>query len=395
MALGAGRRLRRQADNPLPGDPALQDNVDSWRRGMNADMRGAGGEYQADRAGMGSALAGLQGLADGTGPSLAQEQLASQSEKNIAATMAAMGSARGGNLNAAQIGAATAGVGMAQDTNAAAAELRASEQINALNAAGGLASTMAGMSSGRQMDFAGMSQQALLEQYGMANQREMARAGMVADRLDSRQRNATNWANFGLNAAHEVLGNAATFSDERVKCKIKGGPSIAAALAAMGEDDGTELELGPGDGKRALVDELLEGEYDEDDDEHPDGPLGVVMGFFSPAQRKGAAEEMSRVRPFSFEYDEDAQAHGMPEGEIVGVMAQDLERAGPRGRGAVYEHPAGPKALHPAKSIGLALAATADHEERMRKLEQLLGIDARDPDAVVVLEPSGKAEGRG
>jgi hypothetical protein len=376
MALGTGRQLRREANNPLPGDPAMENQLDAQRRAMGDAGGIAGNQYQDDRVGMGTALAGLQGLADGTGPSLAQEQLAGQSEKNVAATMAAMGSARGGNLNAAQMNAATAGVGMAQETNQAMAELRAREQIDALNASGSLASTMAGMSNSRELDFAGMGQQALLEQYGMANQREMSRAGMVADRLDARNRNGMSWANFGLNAAGQALGVGATFSDKRVKHNIKANPSIARALAALGEDDG-ELELccGGGEGP-TLVDELLEGEYGDipEYDEHPDGPLGVVMGFFSPAQRRGAADEMGRVRPYSFEYDGEAKALGMPDGELPGVMAQDLERAGPRGKAAVYDHPAGPKALHPAKSIGLALATAADHEERMRKLEQLLGL---------------------
>ena len=372
MALGTGRKLRREANDPLSGDPAMQEGVDSWRRGINADMRGSSGDYQQDRAGMGTALEGLQGLADGTGPSLAQTQLANQSEKNIAATMAAMGSARGGNLNAAQMGAATAGVGMAQDTNQAMAELRAREQIDAINASGNLAATMAGMSSGRQMDFAGMSQDALMQQYDMANQREMARAGLVADRLNQRSQNAMSWGKFGLNALGQIaggIGSAATggaaagataFSDERVKCNVKPAPSLASILASMGDDDAGEGSCG-----------CEHGMEDEDEDEDP---ISVVLGFFSPTQRKGAADEMSRVKPYSFEYDDVAKAHGMPDGEVMGVMAQDLEKAGPRGRSAVYDHPAGPKALHPAKSIGLALAASADHEERMRKLERMLGI---------------------
>lgn len=406
MALGAGRRLRREADNPLPGDPAMQNQLDAQRRGMGDASGIAGNQYQQDRAGMSTALAGLEGLANGTGPSLAQEQLANQSEKNIAATMAAMGSARGGNLNAAQMGAATAGVGMAQETNQAMAELRAREQIDALNASGGLASAMAGMSTGRQMDFAGMGQQALLAGYDMANQREMTRAGMVADRLDQRNKNRLDWTKFGFNAAGHVLGaagsaatggaaaGASAFSDVRVKCKIKDAPSIAAVLASMGEDDEDEdggCEICGPSCKCGVIDELLSSYEEGVDDDDDDGPLGAVMGYFSPGQRAGASDEMSRVKPYTFEYDEQAKAHGMPEGEIVGVMAQDLERAGPRGRAAVYEHPAGPKALHPAKSIGLALAAAADHEGRMRKLESMLGIDPHDPSAVVVVNPSGKA----
>ncbi|MCA9656352.1 MAG: tail fiber domain-containing protein [Myxococcales bacterium] len=309
----------------------------------------AGSQYHQDRRGMASALAGLQGLADGTGPSLAQQQLQNATDSNIAQTMAAMGSARGGNLNATQMGAATAGIGMRQDANKAMAELRAQEQINALGAAGGLASTMAGMSSGREMGFAGMDQNLLAQQYGMANERELARGNMLANRLGQRQQNAMGWANYGMNAAGQVLGGAAAFSDERVKEDIRERPSIGKALASLGQP------------------------ASEDGDEDPDGDAPDLVGMFSAGERKGASKEVGKLRTYSFHYDDRAKALGAPEGELVGVMAQELERAGPRGKAAVYEHEAGPKALHPAKSIGLALAASADHEGRLRELEKRLG----------------------
>lgn len=366
MALGAGRRIRQAADNPLPGDPAMSNAMDANRRALGDASALENRAYYTDRAGMAGALAGLQGLADGTGPSLAREQLANQAEANLANQMAVLGAARGGNLNATTAAAATTGMQAQADLNAAMAEQRAAEQINALNAAGNLAGTMAGMSSGRQLGMMGMGQDALGLQFGAANERELARAQLLGQRADSRATNRLQWANFGLNAGGQVVGGLAkAISDERFKVEIEAKPSIADALASLGKC--------PHCGRRGCDAEHEAESMGDDDEDDEGGGLAAILSLFG-VDAKAAAGELGKVGTYSWEYSDEAKAeHGAPEGRLAGVMAQELEAAGPLGKAAVIDGE--PKTLHPAKSIGLALAAAADHEQRMRKVETLLGVD--------------------
>lgn len=348
--MGRGRRLRRAADNPLPNDPAMQEDVDAQRAQLAEQQQIAAGRYDVDRQGQAQALAGLQGLANGTGPSLAQTQLQNQSDRNLAAQMAAMQSSRGGNLNATQMQAATAGMAQQQATNQAMAELRAQEQINAINASGQLATTMAGMSSDRQMGMMGMGQDALMQQYQVGAQRDIAQAQLRQQRLEQRNESRRKWADFGVGAlgkVTEAAGNAMALSDVRVKVDVQDKPNIAKALASLFEG----------------------GDEPQKEDEGYGGGLGVLSGVFGKAQRKAIAKELANLKPYSYKYDKKARALGMPGGSIVGILAQDMEKAGPHSKSAVYDHPAGPKALHPAKAIGLALAACADQEHRLAKLE--------------------------
>lgn len=360
MALGVGRQIRRAADNPLPGEAAMSNQMDANRRNLGDASALENRAYYSDRAGMADALSGLQGLADGTGPSLAREQLANQANANLANQMAVLGAGRGGNLNATTAAAATTGMQAQADLNAAMAEQRASEQINAMNAAGGLAGQMAGMSSGRQLDMMGMGQNALLTQFGTANEREMARAQMMAQRADTRSTNRMAWANFGLNAGGQVAGGLAkAISDERFKVEIEAKPSIAEALASLGKC--------PHCGRRGCDAEHEAESMGDDDDEAGEAGLAAVLSLFG-VDSKEAARELGDVDTYSWKYSDEAKAdHGAPEGRLAGVMAQDLESAGPLGKAAVID--GNPKTLHPAKSIGLALAAAADHEQRLRELE--------------------------
>lgn len=108
------------------------------------------------------------------------------------------------------------------------------------------------------------------------------------------------------------------------------------------------------------------------------GMLNAAGGLFSDERVKTnihpADEDMRRFLdalaskgPKSFEY------RSQP-GEHFGVMAQDLEQAGPVGRSLVKQDPAtGYKTIDTTQGFGALLAANAQLEERLSRLEAMKG----------------------
>lgn len=316
------RRQERRFDrlNPLQGGPALGDAQTMNRGALDARAGMESQRYAQDRAGLAGVLGGYEALANGTGPNPAQAMLKQATDRNIAATIAAMGSARGANLGAAQAGATAAGVGMGQQAAQEAATLQAQQQLQGLQGQAGIAGTLAGLSSGREMGLLGMGQDALMGQAQMQQEFEMEQARLANEARARRNQAVLGGLQLGAQVGGDVLGGV--LSDEREKTDVK--PIKAGGLAALLAkfDDGGE-----------------------------------------------AAGELGEVEPFEFEYTPSGKKKGGIAGRLAGVMAQHVEKAGPKGRDVVEEDEDGTKRLHGARALSLSLAAGADHERRLRALE--------------------------
>lgn len=309
---------------------------------LNANTLGAayGQQYQNGMGQSGQSreqqmqgLGYLQQQINGTGPSIAQQQMnqglsaARQQQASIAA------SARGGgaNLAAAQQAGANAAAGLSGNAVQQGATLRAGETQNAMNAYGTQAGAMRQQDlSGAQMGQAGQQYYSGLGaqtqgQYESARQGVMnsqLNAGMAAENQNAASRAAINNQNYNQQQADRAqanstlgtvlqtvgtgIGMAATLSDERTKTGISGaGDKVDEALAAL--------------------------------------------------------------KPSSYEYKDEYKGLGGV-GPQIGIMAQHLEKSD-AGRTAVGELADGTKVVKHPQAMGLALAGLARLAERLDKVE--------------------------
>lgn len=286
----------------------------------------------------------LQGVADqyaamaaGEGTSLAQEQLAASTDANVAATIAAMGSARGGNLNAAQTQAAASGAGLQQQGVQQMAQMRAMEQQNAMAAQAGIAGQLAGMSQGREASMLGMGQQGLQQQQMQTQEFQMKDAELREQRKKDR---GERW----MQGVGQVAGIAGTVagavaSDIRAKKNIRkvGKGGLAETLATMGPM-----------------------EHEEHDREEHGPSIAILLSE--------AGETMGDLDPFEYDYNERGRRAGGKRGRKAGIMAQDLA-ATELGEGMVYPNEDGTLTIDGPSAVSFVLAAGADHERRLRGLE--------------------------
>lgn len=343
------RWQRRRAPAPMPISGAEQAaNAEK----LDALAGAAGRQYEGAYGALGDAKARFDALAAGQGPSVAQAQLEAASGRNIAAQMALAGQARGGNLAQMANQAQATGAGMAMQTQQQMAELRAEEQLAAMNASAGLAGQMAGMANDRQMGTLGMGQQA------MAAQADRTMAWGMAQQDQAQRRRESNLG-FGLGLLEAGTGLAGTFSDRTLKRDIKPAKSPIAMLllAEDDEDDGGCPHCGRPDCQAEHETESMGSEPPE-----PEAEGGGL------ARRLAARKALGKLRPYEYEYNDEGRARGMPEGKVVGVMAQDLELS-EAGR-ALVDDEQGRKWIDGRKALSLLLAGAADHEARLRAVEK-------------------------
>jgi hypothetical protein len=232
-------------------------------------------------------------MAEGRGPSLAQQQLGASTQQAITDQMGLAAAGRGGNLAAqAQQAGAMGAAGQMGGLQQAAA-LRSQEQLSAMQGQAGLAGQMGAQA--QQMELAG---------HGMGLQHLQGQQQADLALRGQNMQLATGLTQAGVSA---VASGAGALSDERVKQDIK--PGGLAASQAVGEIEPQSWEYKPGFG---------------------------------------------------------------PPGERVGPMAQQLERT-PAGASLVSNTPHG-KVVDTGGLAALATAATADQEQRLKKLESQLGL---------------------
>ena len=78
---------------------------------------------------------------------------------------------------------------------------------------------------------------------------------------------------------------------------------------------------------------------------------------------------LDALKPNSYEYKDEFKKNPMGgEGRFLGIMAQDLEKAGPVGKSMVEDTPMG-KLVNYGKGFGAVLAAQAHLNQRLKALE--------------------------
>jgi hypothetical protein len=315
------RRQERRYDNanPLQGPAPMSGEQTANRAALDARTGGAAQQYAQDRRSLSGVLAGYGDIAAGQGPNPAADMLRAATDRNVAQTIAAMGSVRGGNLAANSMAAATAGAGMQQQAAQQAAAMQSQQQLDAMAAQGNLASTLAGMSNAREMGMLGMGQDALQFQTGQGQAWEIEAARLRAEADNARKNRIMQGLQMGATIGGDVLGGV--LSDERMKENVGPATSLASRLAAFEEADDS------------------------------------------------AAETFAGLDDVEWDYTDEGKKRGGGEGRHVGVMAQQLERSSKRGREAVQEVD-GAKRIDGARGLSLALAAGASHERRLRALEK-------------------------
>ena len=103
----------------------------------------------------------------------------------------------------------------------------------------------------------------------------------------------------------------------------------------------------------------------------------AVWDFFSDENvkmhKKSISDEeikaiLDGLHPKSFEYDARAKSMGAPDGVVIGVMAQDVQKT--PAKGIVKRGPGGIKQIKGDEALSLALAALSSMNERIKKLEE-------------------------
>jgi len=247
----------------------------------------------------------------GEGPSVAQQQLKQGGAEAVRAQMGIAAGARGPNIALAGRNAAQAGADISAKTGAAAAELRAGEQLAARDRLGQALAAQREQDLGQRAQDLGQQSDIRGAKVGMAQ----ARAGVAASNAQAR-------AQLG-GGLMKMVGSLGGASDDRLK---------------EDEEDGS-----------ADVRTLLE------------------------ALGRSAGATFDEIEPQVFRYTPTAARNiGGDTDKQLGVMAQDVEKAGPVGEAMEVDTPGG-KGLAPMESLGAVLAAMADTASRVARLEDLLG----------------------
>lgn len=325
-----------EASNPWAptGDPYQGRYTDYGREAatnpamqrMEGIGAGFGQDYQSALAMQGQMYNQFGQMAAGQGPSLAQAQLQQGMGMASQAATQQMLAARGGNAAGAQMAGASIGSAMGGQAAMASAALRQQEQLAAMQAQAGMAGQMAGQGLQGQLGMEGLYQGALGSQLDanlagrqLRNENQMQRlergkmikSFFLPDLSDVRSKTGIEPTQSGAQQAGGILGALGL-----------GGIGSLVALS----DERSKMDIAP----------------------------------------TSASEVMGQLDPASFEYK---PGFGQPPGRNLGVMAQDLGAAYPP---AVGEGPDGLQYIDQAKAGALTLAATAEQEQRIRRLEAAL-----------------------
>lgn len=284
-------------------------------------------------------LGQLQGIIEGRGPSVAQQQQniglaqAMQQQASIAAN------ARGGGANIAfaQQQAAQNAAGLSGNAVQQSAMLRAQEQTNAINAYGGQASALRGADQQRAQQAGQLAQQQA--NINMQNRQvndtrnlayENARKEVVQTQGQYRQ--AGEAANAGVYASNADRNQQKDMADDaRTDKWISSGLAAAGTIAAVASDERAKTGIKDGSGQ--------------------------------------VQDTMRGLSAIEFGY-KDPQRHG--EGRKLGVSAQDMEATG-LGSQLIRHDADGTKMIDGAGGVSLALAAGAENQRRLDELDAKLG----------------------
>lgn len=335
--------------------------------------------------------------ASGQGPSLAEAQLKSASERGLAQQLAAAQAMRGGSAASRARSLSLAQSAGGRDTAQQAAEMRIKETQAAQEQLGTLATNQQQLSDNLRLKYLSMGLD--LKEADQAAQREyealLAKSNLAAQgiNLQGFEGASTRRADFASNIGS---GLATMFSDKRVKKDIKkkelGIEDFLSAVsdrvqktAAQKADTDVSSFLrdvpsttAKGGGYKKFGDTLKSkaSEEEVEDDMSLADMKQADEKKLSEVSDESSKKDIEKFDPKSFlsalqAYKYKYKNPEMPlrgEGEFVSVMAQDLEKAGPIGKSAVIDTPEG-KVVDYGKLAGAMLAAQAHLNKRLDEME--------------------------
>jgi len=365
---GIDSRLQGNLENPysgyLFGKPGAAEADESRLQGLAAAARNApaaqinNAQYNTDRGlemgsrgnqdyGLGqyrTAINQYQNMINGNGPSVAEQQMRRGIAMSNAQQQSIMAGARGGGagLAAAQAAGANAAANASGNVIGQMGTVRATEQLGAMQGQLGAIQGYGGLATSQRM--------ADLQREGLSADQAYKQAQLEETQ---HQINATT----GLGYEQMRQGEASTqmqgqeYNESENQNAYMGGQGLSVQREQNQTDQNNKyVDAGITAGSVAL--KLASDVRNKKD-----------IGDGRPAVQ----QQMGAMSPQAYQYRDPSIAGAGP-GQRVGVMAQDMER-GPYGHQLVKNTPEGKKIDGPG-GLSLALASGADHEQRLRQLEQ-------------------------
>jgi hypothetical protein len=313
-------------------------------------------------------ISALQAQAAGNGPSLAQTQLRSATDANIAQAMALAASQRGGSaggLGLRQINQQTSNLNQQAATQSAL--LRAQEQMAAQQQLAGVLDTTRGADIGLATNQASFNQQASLSNQQALNQAKLAQAQLTQQARQS---------NLEADMQQRALNDAqARFYDQNIIAMDQDAQQRAMLLEQLRAQQhsgiaGVNADAYQAAGKSRA--EMASGM----------GSAMAKAGMFGSAL--ASDERLKNVTAEKSDTKKDIQDfvkaigyhkytykdHKFGEGEYVSPMAQELEKTA-LGKDMVIDTPEG-KMVNYARGFGTMLATAGMLNERLDELEKVL-----------------------
>lgn len=200
---GRERRARRRGLRQRGYDaPAPQYNTGvgaGFAQAQGQGMEAAG----LGRAGMQETMGMYRDMAQGNGPSVAEQQMQRGNDQAVANQMAMQAAGTSGNLGSAMRGASAAGAGMSMQANADAAQLRAAEQQAAMAGMAGLATNYTQGGLAQQQGAMGLRAGMAGQQLAADTQWGLGQRGLDLEQIQGNR-------GFGLGIMKGITGAAGT-----------------------------------------------------------------------------------------------------------------------------------------------------------------------------------------
>lgn len=259
--------------------------------------------------------------------------------------------------------------------------------LDALTSEGNLAVTADNQSFGQQKDVASAgdaiaANNAALAQQAQEQNAARAQAAQTANITNAQHVQDTNVAQSDLEtanqlkAAQQVFDNAQKQKEDAATVDVNAAKNAGTMWGKTYDQQLATTKAANDQLKTAIAPAATTNSSGSSDTDW--GKLiGSGLGaYFSDEKVKDNKQEMSdddiegifnQLVPTSYTYKKQTQALGAPSGNVVGVMAQDLEKS-PQGATLVIDTPDGKK-VDPQKALQLALAAIASMNGRVNTLE--------------------------
>jgi hypothetical protein len=379
-------------------NPGTFTLVDPGTRGAGAERSYGLGRFQALTQDQDELNKMLLARAAGTaGPSVAETQLRTGLGQGQRQNLSLANSARGMNRVGALRGAIASNATMAGDTNAAAATLRANEQVAAQN----LAAQNLGAMQGQNISQQQIGQEDQLALLNADVNRERLRQQTEESNAQRRGGLVSDLVKGGLAAGGAIFGGLSDIRAKEDITPIRPGMTDDRIRALLEDEPGVEERRGPSPELLAL---LSRNRAERDADLNPPrNAIGLtaeqqaamqkrrsayqgrelarplVEAWSTPEQERttklalltkpeGSRAALEPVEPYTYQYKPDAAAKmGTDTGTRAGVMAHDIERS-PLLADAVIDTPDG-KVIDGQRALSANLALAAGMDKRLKKLE--------------------------